>query len=426
MIHALATLAGIADGSGRPLVAAGRLLSPGTLMRAHVSTRATAIGTDGVTWQTFAGDAPRQQGAAQRLLIEGQRVNGIRNPRAEGGVNGLIGSTGTMPTNYSLTTVAGVSFERVGVVTVNGVTCLRLRIVGTATASASAFLFLETTTGIAAATGQTWTQSVFLRLQASAGAVPAVQLRPISRTSAGAQLTAFSGTSRTLTAALTRFAATVTIADATAGAVQPTLAFPIVTGTTYDATIDVGWPQMEQGGFASTPIVPVAGVSVSSTRGAELVTASLALLAIGGTGACTVLWGGVIPQAAGTAPQTLFQVDAGDGNRFILMNDVGGSSIVIARSLAGSVVAATAGTMVAGTAFRTGITLNGNGRAAASVNGAAAVAVTGGPTGGLTTLRLGNNAASDAAMFGETRVLRVLSRAVSDSELSAWTAAPLY
>jgi hypothetical protein len=84
--------------------------------------------------------------------------------------------------------------------------------------------------------------------------------------------------------------------------------------------------------------------------------------------------------------------------------------------------AAAAGTMTPGTPFRAGLTHNGAGRAAFSVNGAAAQAVTGAPTA-FTKLHLGNNAAGTAPMFGETLLLRVLPEGLSDSALAAAVAA---
>lgn len=427
MIQAIATIAGVTAGSGRRLITAGQPLSPAIFSRVQVTASSTNIGLDGVTWQTFGSDAPRRGGSTPRLLIEGQRTNGIRNPRLEGGADGVIGAGGTLPTNLinAPGTVTGLSVERVGIVTVAGVTCLRLRIFGTATASGNYFLFLEATNAIAAANAQTWTQSAFLRQHAAALGVPAVQLRPIARSSVGGQLSVYGSANLTITATLTRASFTFTIADATAAAIQPAVAFGVVSGVSYDAVFDIGWPQMEQGAFASSPILPSVGAPVAASRLPDSLTAPISALGIGGNGACTVLWNGFLSRAAGTAPQTIFQLDAGDSDRFVVRNEANGSNIAVARFLGGAAASAGAGAMVARTAFRVGMTVNGSGRAAASVNGAAAVAVTGGPTSGLTTLRIGQSAAPDTFMFGETRTVLVLRAALSDGDLAAWTGRPL-
>jgi hypothetical protein len=188
----------------------------------------------------------------------------------------------------------------------------------------------------------------------------------------------------------------------------------------------IGWPQLEIGAFASSPILPAVGTPAASTRGADLVTATLASLGIGANGACTVLVSAMLPQAAPAGvDQMLVQLDDGtDANRYRLRNLAGGLALVAGEVVAGSPSdAASAGSFVAGTPFRAGIAIDGAGRIAASFNGGAVQAVTGGPTSGLTILRLGNNAAATAGLFGEVGTLRVLRYALGDAALAAAVAA---
>jgi hypothetical protein len=207
--------------------------------------------------------------------------------------------------------------------------------------------------------------------------------------------------------------------------VQPHVLITVTIGSTIDLTVWVGWPQMEQVTFASTPILPPVGTPGVSTRGADIVTASLASLGIPASGACTVLWSGMLPQAPPTGlDQTLLTLSDGtDSNRIRLRNTSGGNSIVGGRVTGGSAAdAATVGTMTPGTPFRAGLTHNGAGRAAFNFNGGATQFVTGAPTA-FTNLHLGNNVSGTAPMFGQTAYLRVIPDAVPDETLAALVAA---
>jgi hypothetical protein len=411
---------------GRLLPGTGQLSPPATLARSHAAARATALGADGTTLAEHPADIARFAGTGRRLVVEGSRTNGVRNPRAEGGTNGVIGSGGAYPTNWSHSLKAGITAERIGVVTVNGVTCLRLRLSGTATATGANSIYADTSTGIAAANAQAWTMSCFARLQASAGTVPALQLRPVTRTSTGTQLTVLGGVDEVVTGSLARFSRGFTIADATAGAIQPMLAFNVTSGIAYDATFDIGWPQMEQATFASSAILPLTGAPAAATRGADLPTATLATLGLPANRAATLLLTAIVPQAAPAGiNQNIIQLDdGGSTNRVVLRNEAGGSLVKLYRVTAGAGSAGqTVGTLAPGTVFRLGLALDGAGRSAASFNGAAAVAETGGPTTALTRLALGFSGAGSEALFGEVGTLRVLPFALSDAALAGAVAA---
>jgi hypothetical protein len=199
--------------------------------------------------------------------------------------------------------------------------------------------------------------------------------------------------------------------------------------TTYagDGTsgVDVWGLQAEAGSFASTPILPPVGTPAASLRGAESLPAPLSSLGIAGSGACTVLWRGVIPQAAPAGgQQSIAQIDLGfDSDRFQMRMQAGSSNIEIIRAITGIGQIVPVGGTTPGTPFRAGFAVNGAGRMAASVNGGAIAAATGGPTSGFTTFRLGARAGGDQNMFGETHTLTVLPRVLSDADLQAAVAA---
>jgi hypothetical protein len=416
MIAVIPAILGVPHRGGRRLVANPGLNPAVTLSRPQTGTRTTAQGSDNVTWAEFNADAVRFHGSARRLLVEGTRSNRIRNPRAEGA---LAGTPGTLPTNWTLTGLpAGISYSVVGINTVSGVQCLRIRVNGTPAATATARLEYETASTIPAANGQAWAGSAFLRLHAGAQTNLGLALRIMGLDAALAALNTIS-TAVTLTTTLTRQAAVTTIASASATYATSDLLLSFTLNQAVDCTFDIGWPQTELGSFASSPILPTAGTPAVSTRNADLLMATLASLGIGANGACTVLFWGILPQASpASVDQNLVSIDDGTvNNRYRMFNVAGGAGINVGRSTAGTGLTSLAGTMTAGTAFKAGMSVDGAGRVAGSFNGAAAVAQTGGPTSGMTTLRIGNNAGNTGPLCGQIAEFRVLPYAVPDATL---------
>jgi hypothetical protein len=428
MHAAVTTLFGISEQTGRSLVSAGALHPPASLVRAQVSTRVTALGADGLTWQDYPADTPRIAGPAGRLLIEGQRTNLLRNPRAAGATAGVIGSGGAYPTFMTANRPGSVTLEIVGPAVEDGLPCLDLRVSG-AGGDPGFEMFLDTGNA-PAAFDQTWTLSLFARLLE--GVVPpglSLVLRMYETggtiVSSGTSLQASISTNRI---GGQRYSHTRTLNQAGTNTVIARLAISAVAVVgSWSLRLRVAAPQMELSAFASTPILPAIGSPAASTRGADFATASLASLGIGDNGACTILGTFVMPQlAGGSLSQELFDIDAGSiGNRFSLRLPAGGGSTIVLLPVAGGVSGGqqAVGGVAPGDLFRIGMAIDGLGRAAVSLNGAPAVAATGGPTSGLTTLRLGNNASNSAPMFGEAASLRVLPYALSDVALSGAVAA---
>jgi hypothetical protein len=370
------------------LIANGALLAPLTLLRAQVSSRATGLAADDATLQIFGADVPRFAGSASRLMVEGQRTNDIPDPfgfAAGSGWNALSGGTGSAPVitpGYGAIAAPDGSFTA---------TLLQLnKGAGTSSAdqsglsrntstSAARFVWVRTLTGTAtvqigtngtAAGVQSSVDTTWRRLGVAAGGgVHRIMLNGAAGSSASAQL--------------------------------------LVWGASSEASAT----------FPSSLVLPPVGASQVSTRGADLVAASLAALGIAGSGACTVLWSGRLPQISTNAAQTILQVDDGTiSQRWVCDGQPTGSNIRIFGSNATTL---SVGVATAGAPLRVGVAINGAGRAAACLNGGAVVATTGGPTGGLTTLRLGSNHAGGLGMFGETAYLRVLPTVLSDADLPA-------
>jgi hypothetical protein len=424
MHPAFVTMLGSVARPGLVLVGGGAVRAPLGFSRAQVSTTVHALASDGIAWQAFGADTPRLPGTASRLLVEGQRTNAVRNPRAEGAAEGV---PGTQPANWSApTSFGGLSREMLAPVTQNGVTYCRLRYSGTSTGGAL-LLATEGATQQAATPGETWTASAFLALVVNGGAVPVVRLANREVAADGTTLIASDASAPVLAVGATpaRCVRTTTMATSTAFIGQ-SIRVNHTAGLAYDFTLWVGMPQVELGAFASTPILPAIGAPATAARGADLVSATLAGLGVPSNGACTLLWSGLLAQ---TAPATgshhaILQLDDGtEANRVFLRNEGGGTSLVVGCAAGGGTAATVvAGSIAAATPFRAGLAIAGTGRIAASVNGAAAVPVSGGPVAGLTRLRLGSDALG-RAMFGETATLRVMHGALSDAGLAAAVAA---
>lgn len=400
----------------------GYIISPGKgspvllFSRAQVSSFSTATGADGTTYSEFSANTPRFAGTQRRLMIEGQRTNLFANPRT-------VGGTGWTLTGVTAATTTGP----------DGV-------------ADSACLATET-----AATSQHMVVSVSAALTAIPYALSA-WLRPLN----GARYVQWSGTSGvwggyvnfdlsgsgSVTATSSATGAIEKIGDwyrcsalftPTAGSNTTRLAFINTSTATRQpsfagsgtAQLGVWGPQLEAGTFASSLSLPPVGSPASTTRGADLASVSLSSLGIPDGGPGTILWSGLMQQPAPTSTsQAIIQIDDGsDNNLFAIYNRLGQNSYP--RRVTGGVLqesGAGLDTMNAtATTARFGMTFDasGNMSAYAIASGTAlnVRSVTGGPTSGLTTLRIGNNFANTAPQFGECKYLQALPYAVSTSDL---------
>lgn len=402
--------------SGSSLVAPG-VLRTLSFSRAQVATASTALTPDGVTRTEFAADIPRFNDIARRLLIEGQRTNSIRNPRCEGAV---AGTPGTLPTFWSVAVgTTALSTSVVGTGTENGLPYVDIRFFGTPAATAQVQVNHDGT--IAASDGQLWTYSIFSRFVA--GSLTNVGNATLAL-NAG---TANTNTNYTLTSAAlgsTRQTATVTAAGG-ATTTLPRWRLAVTINLPVDITVRLGAVQLELGAFVSSPIFPSVGTPATSTRGADNVTTTLARLGIGDNGAGTYLTTFMIP-AFGGFSQGVITVDIGaTTDRYVVRYDQG-TGLRLYRTTGGAaspITMLTPAQTVAGTLYRLGMVIQGDGTVRACVDGGAIFTRTGGPTTGLTRLILGATNTNAELLFGEIGTLRVLPYAVSDAELQARVAA---
>ena len=415
MSLALPALLGVHDAGARRLIRPGALDPLVTLTRAGAGSRATALGAGGTAWSEFPADTPRFHNTARRLLIGAGRTNAVPNPRGEGG------NASTVPTGWLASgNLNGLTRTLIGRQTIDGVECYVAEWSGTPTANQNYDITPMGVTSITTAAGEDWAWSPFVAILSGTMAGVTAQHVIVERDGVGGALTTQAPVTFSPDGALRRFPAAFTIGNAGAQRVTAAVRMRVTNGIATSFRVALGWPQLERGAFATTPILPVTGSPAASTRGADLVSATLAALGLGANGACTILFGGMIPQAAPAgADQSLLQLDDGtDGNRLRVRNTAGGSSIIAGRVTAGTASdAAALGTLTPGTPFRLAVSLNGAGRIAASLDGGADGAVTGGPVGSLTTLRIGNSAAATTPLAGEAGTLSVIPYSTADAAL---------
>lgn len=402
----------------------GVLRAPFTITRAQLAgVQSSAVNStnDGLTF--YGADVPRFNGPSQRLLIGGQCTNGIRNPRQEGAA---IGNPGTPPTNMTRDVSGGITQGEIIATGVDqGLPYVDYRITGTVATVGVWALNLEETNIIAALTGQTWTGSWFWRLvDVVSGGPNNWRMNVTESDSVGALVlenTVSMTAATTASLGSQRVSNTVTLSGGASTAFVRTrvrLSFP---AGTHDITIRIAVPQLEQGDFASSPILPPVGTPDASTRGADIVTAPLSSLGIGGNGVCTILWHGVVPNINPDGQMQIWQIDDGANvNRNFLRVLQNTSNLQTAIVGGGT---ANAGSFTAGSPFKIGCSYDAAGRMASSLDGAAVVAITGGTLSGATMFNLGRQPGGGANAFIETGRLRILPYSVSDGDLQSLVSA---
>lgn len=239
-----------------------------TFSRASNATRFDSAGT----LVTMGNNEPRFDYnpvtlAPRGLLIEEQRVNSIRNNTMQGAV---AGTPGTLPTNWPGTAGAGTLVQEiVGTGTDAGIAYIDYRLSGTTSTTAFS-LFFEAQNQIVATSGQTWSTSFYVKLQAGS-TTNITTTRCSTRGNQGSTIRESSNTNFTPTAVFQRVVNTYTLADALTDRVNGFLNLVFASGVAIDITFRIGLPQLELGAFA-TSVIPTTGTAATRVADAASMT----------------------------------------------------------------------------------------------------------------------------------------------------------
>lgn len=226
-----------------------------TFSRASKGTYVDRVGT----WREAEVNQPRfdhdpATGKRLGLLFEEQRTNLITNPRGEGAANGVIGSGGSLPTNWQIITGANLSYEVVGIGTEDGLPYVDIKHSGIANTTNARLSF--SSPAVTVTSGVDYSGSVFCKYVAGT-AIPG-ELRLNMPDESG---TVFTPT----TASLGQQRITRSRVSAATSA-RLDVRYTLTSGQAYDFTVRYAAPQLELGAFTTTPIWPPVSTIAEATR----------------------------------------------------------------------------------------------------------------------------------------------------------------
>ncbi len=234
----------------------------GSFTRGSVGTYFDSSGV----MQTAAANTPRFDydpvtHVAKGILLEESRTNSVRNGNASGAG---AGTPGTIPTKWVLggAGLGTLVQQIVGTGTENGIPYVDYRVSGTTSTTAFIIYFDNPyDLAIPAASGQTWTASVYTKIVAGSLTNLSLFVDCRERSSTGNDLVS-SATAITPTATLARYTSTRTFNNASTAYATGDIIFTFSSGVPIDITLRIGGAQLEQGAFA-TSYIPTTSVAVT-------------------------------------------------------------------------------------------------------------------------------------------------------------------
>jgi len=262
--------------------------------------------------ESVASGVPRLDypigGGCPSLLVEPAATNQIRNNSMQGAVTG---TPGTLPTNWT-ENLRGLSRQVIGTGTENGVDYIDIRLFGTRTSPSALFIGFEARNFIVASLGQNWAASSYFKVINNPNNISGFLFQIFERTgtvqngSTDLDVTNFSTLQR---AVLTR-----NVSNVLSDRVDLYFSFNSVPlGVSVDFTVRMGWPQMELGSVATSPIRTT---TAAATRNADVISKTGVSGFIGQTEGTLYA---EIDLRTGANSGVIIQLDSGDStNRIVL------------------------------------------------------------------------------------------------------------
>jgi hypothetical protein len=288
-------------------------------------------------WTSFANNVARITNLG--LKVEEARTNSVRNNSMQGAV---IGTPGTLPTNWIQSANTGLQWNVAGLGTENGIDYVDMQLVGTSAGAGVSNLYFESVTQIAASPGQSWTSSAFVKQQAGSQTnisgfdigfaaytnVPAL----ISTVDSAFALTAANLGSQRVSAIGTTPATTATV--------EPLLVVGD-SGGAVNLTIRIGWPATELGASLTTPMRTT---NAAVTRAADVVTLTSPPI-FGPSITLFTAFNTDLPLPVPSTNFGLVQVDDGTNNNMIETRLPAGTSAATSNVFVANVATGAAGSL---------------------------------------------------------------------------------
>jgi hypothetical protein len=203
-------------------------------------------------WWSFANDVAALTNRG--LLIEPASTNVLRNASGQGAI---AGSPGTFPTHWARFAGGGPVLSLVGTGSEFGLPYVDIRLHGETATSSGAAIHFEQTTSAAAAAGQEWTGSVFVRLiDGSLSNLSNLRLniQELDGSGAGTYLHYGADVRELVSAYPLRLIESKTLTGGATAFTRCSLEVAYGGSVMVDVTLRISCPQLEVGSAATSPI----------------------------------------------------------------------------------------------------------------------------------------------------------------------------
>jgi hypothetical protein len=352
-------------------------------------------------------------GGVLGIPFEGARTNEIRNNSMQGAG---AGTPGTLPTNWVVGGATSLT-RTIATGTENGIEYTEFRFNGTTGDANGIQIDFEPTTQVVAATGQTWTGAAFVSLASgSITNINTVNINLREGTAAGAFVANNIGTDfkASLTSALQRFTHSPTLAGGgTTARVTPRFNIAYSAAVAVDFTIRIGWPQLEQAAFASSPIRTTSAAVTRSADNATRAVANFPSMSAGGHMVAQWVPGNIDASAFGVA---LSMTQDGSNHTRISQSTAGKRAInQIAGASAPSLTPT--GALAVGTQTTVAYSFAANNYDAASDGGAIQSSASGATLPTYASLNFGQVSSNFQPLYGWLRKGKIVPRTLTDAEV---------